>query len=107
MSQSLGMGSGMEQTLNPKMIAFYELLQQPSADLEQAINSEIQENPALDVSAERICPACGASILTETCRDCGYKLTKEEEEAREAPIDLTIEGRADGKADLFRRRRTR
>ncbi len=91
MSQSLGMSSGMEQTLNPKMIAFYELLQQPSADLEQAINSEIQDNPALDVSSERICPACGASILTETCRECGYKLTKEEEEAREAPIDLTIE----------------
>jgi RNA polymerase sigma-54 factor len=75
------MGQGMEQTLNPKMIAFYALLQQPSVELEQAIDSELQENPALDVTAERLCPACGATMLTHICRDCGYQFTKEEEEA--------------------------
>lgn len=94
MSQSLGMGAGMEQTLNPKMIAFYELLQQPTVELEQAIEVEIQDNPALDITAERLCPACGASMLTTICRECGYQLTKEDEEAAAQPdriADLALE----------------
>lgn len=81
MSQSLGMSQGMEQTLNPKMIAFYALLQQPSVELEQAIDAELQENPALDVTAERLCPACGTTMLTHICRECGYQFTKEDEDA--------------------------
>jgi RNA polymerase sigma-54 factor len=90
------MNTGMEQTLNPKMIAFYELLQQPSFELEQAIDSELQDNPALEISAERTCPACGAVMLTAICRDCGYKVSREVEEAqldagREKIVDLGIE----------------
>lgn len=95
MAQSLGMSTGMEQSLNPKMIAFYELLQQPGVELEQAIESELQENPALEVTAERLCPACGAHMMSAVCRECGYKFTKEEEEAVEAVHekiqDLAIE----------------
>jgi RNA polymerase sigma-54 factor len=95
MAQSMGMSTGMEQSLNPKMIAFYELLQQPGVELEQAIESELQENPALEVTAERLCPACGAHMMSAVCRECGYKFTKEEEEATEAVHekiqDLAIE----------------
>jgi RNA polymerase sigma-54 factor len=94
MALSLGMSGGMEQTLNPKMIAFYELLQQPGVEINQAIEQELQDNPALDVSAERQCPACGATMLTEVCRECGYRLTKEDEErelAADKEIDLSIE----------------
>ncbi len=92
--QSLGMSTGMEQTLNPKMIAFYELLQQPNVELEQAIDEELQDNPALEVTAERICPACGSTMLTAVCRECGYRLTPEEENPeidRTKPVDLAIE----------------
>jgi RNA polymerase sigma-54 factor len=88
------MNQGMEQTLNPKMIAFYALLQQPSVELEQAIDVELQDNPALDVSAERQCPACGATMLTAVCRDCGYQFTKEDEEAevqKDRLADLALE----------------
>ncbi|MBW3637439.1 MAG: RNA polymerase factor sigma-54 [Armatimonadetes bacterium] len=95
MAQSMGMSTGMEQTLNPKMIAFYELLQQPGFELEQAIESELQDNPALEVTAERLCPACGAHMMAAACRECGYKITKEDEEAadaaREKVLDLAIE----------------
>lgn len=94
MAQTLGMHTGMEQTLNPKMIAFYELLQQPSVELEQAIGSELQNNPALEVTAERLCPACGTTMLTAICRECGYQMTREEEEVvpeRDKPIDLALE----------------
>lgn len=93
-NQSLGMSTGMEQSLNPKMIAFYELLQQPSVELEQAIGQELQDNPALEVTAERLCPACGSTMITAMCRECGYSLTPEDE-AREIEqakqIDLAIE----------------
>jgi RNA polymerase sigma-54 factor len=94
MALSLGMSSGMEQTLNPKMIAFYELLQQPGVELNQAIDQELQDNPALDVSAERECPACGAVMLTDVCRECGYRYSKEDEERelqRDKEIDLSVE----------------
>jgi RNA polymerase sigma-54 factor len=94
MAQTLGMSQGMEQTLNPKMIAFYALLQQPSVELEQAIEGELQENPALEVTAERLCPACSAVMLTAVCRECGYQFTKEDEEAeiqRDRQIDLALE----------------
>ena len=91
----MGMSGGMEQTLNPKMIAFYELLQQPGVELEQAIESELQDNPALEVSAERLCPACGANMMAAVCRECGYKITKDDEDAadlaREKILDLAIE----------------
>lgn len=101
MSQSMGMSSGMEQTLNPKMIAFYALLQQPSVELEQAIDTELQDNPALDVTAERVCPACGATMLTHICRECGYQFTKEDEvvEAEKDKIsDLALEAAPSEKA---------
>ena len=97
MAQNMGMSQGQEQTLNPKMIAFYELLQQPNVDLDQAINSELEENPALDITAERLCPACGAAMPAAICRECGYKLTREDEEevkAEQEPdqiVDLAIE----------------
>jgi RNA polymerase sigma-54 factor len=94
MALSLGMSSGMEQTLNPKMIAFYELLQQPGVELNQAIEQELQDNPALDVSAERQCPACGATMLTDVCRECGYRFNKEDEDRerdKDKELDLSIE----------------
>ena len=91
MSLGLGMNTGMEQTLNPKMIAFYELLQQASPELEQAIDQELQDNPALEVTAERLCPACGSVMLAAICRECGYQVTKEDEVAEREVIDLSIE----------------
>jgi len=91
MSLGLGMNTGMEQTLNPKMIAFYELLQQASPELEQAIEVELQENPALEVTAERMCPACGSVMLAAICRECGYQITREDEIAQREIIDLSIE----------------
>jgi RNA polymerase sigma-54 factor len=98
MAQGLSVGQGMEQSLNPKMIAFYELLQQPNVELEQAIEAELQENPALDISAERKCPACAATMLSAVCRECGYKLVREDEDAfdsgeigRDKVVDLSIE----------------
>jgi len=87
MAQSMGLSQGIEQTLNPKMIAFYELLQQPSVELEKAIDNELQENPALEITAERTCPACGAIMPAGVCRDCGYKLTREDEEVLESGKD--------------------
>jgi RNA polymerase sigma-54 factor len=94
MSQQMGMSTGTEQTLNPKMIAFYAMLQQPSVELEQAIDTELQDNPALDVTAERICPACGTTMLTNVCRECGYQFTKEDEEVereKDKLADLALE----------------
>jgi RNA polymerase sigma-54 factor len=79
----------MEQTLNPKMIAFYELLQRPVVELNQAIQVELEENPALELTAERLCPACGAVMLTDVCRECGYRPGAYETELQKSPSELS------------------
>jgi len=91
MALSMKQGMGMEQTLNPKMIAFYELLQRPVTELNQAIEQELQENPALEITAERLCPACGAALLTDVCRECGYRADGGEAEIAKSPSDVSID----------------
>jgi RNA polymerase sigma-54 factor len=89
MALSMKQGIGMEQTLNPKMIAFYELLQRPVVELNQAIQVELEENPALELTAERLCPACGAVMLTDVCRECGYRPGADETELQKSPSELS------------------
>ncbi|MEO6907825.1 MAG: hypothetical protein ABI210_08035, partial [Abditibacteriaceae bacterium] len=91
MALSMKQGMGMEQTLNPKMIAFYELLQRPAVELNQAIEAELEENPALEITAERLCPACGAAMLTDVCRECGYRPNADEMELQKSPSELSID----------------
>lgn len=101
MALSMKQGMGIEQTLNPKMIAFYELLQRPVAELNQAIEAELEENPALEISAERLCPACGAAMLTDVCRECGYRPGSDEVELSKSPSDVSIDPTPASKTQHF------
>jgi len=47
-----------EQTISPKLMQFYALLQMPGIDLHQAIAREIEENPALEAAELPHCPSC-------------------------------------------------
>ncbi len=59
--------------LSPKLIAFYEMLQLPSLELEQSIVNELQDNPALELQSERLCPVCQNPLVDGVCRDCGFQ----------------------------------
>jgi RNA polymerase sigma-54 factor len=76
MRQAQTLAPRQEQTLSPKMIAFYALLQMPVTDLEQHIAQQLNENPALEQDAERQCPVCGAPLTDSECA-CGFQASAE------------------------------
>ncbi|NUP99866.1 MAG: RNA polymerase factor sigma-54 [Armatimonadetes bacterium] len=49
MQLTLGQEARLEQTLSPRMIQFYQMLQCPLQDLDQLITAELTENPALEL----------------------------------------------------------
>lgn len=74
---SLSMAPSLEQTISPKMIAFYELLAMTSAELDDAIEQQVNLNPALEVTTEGECPRCGAIRSGAACRECGHEPMRE------------------------------
>lgn len=49
MQLTLGQEARLEQTLSPRMIQFYQMLQSPMQDLEGIISQELESNPALEL----------------------------------------------------------
>jgi RNA polymerase sigma-54 factor len=63
-----------EQTLrvNARLITSSTILHLSADELEHAINQEQIENPALDITEQRICLFCGTRIYGNVCTACGY-----------------------------------
>jgi RNA polymerase sigma-54 factor len=63
-----------EQTLrvSPRLITSSTILHLSADELEHAINQEQLENPALDITEQRICLFCGTRIYGNVCTACGY-----------------------------------
>jgi DNA-directed RNA polymerase specialized sigma54-like protein len=49
--------------VTPKQIAANAILQLSSLELQDAINQELSENPALDLEEQQVCPLCGQPEL--------------------------------------------
>jgi RNA polymerase sigma-54 factor len=54
----------------PKLVVLSGLLELASADLERAIQTELAENPALEVTEARSCEICGAVLSSGSCPVC-------------------------------------
>ena len=54
----------------PKLVVLSGLLELASADLEQAIHTELAENPALQVMEADRCEICGAILAGASCPQC-------------------------------------
>lgn len=91
MRPSLELRPSLEQTISPKMVAFYELLAMTSVELEQAIEREVNLNPALEVTAEGECPRCGLRTPATGCQECGYDPAREYAYADLAELSATSE----------------
>ncbi len=63
-----------EQTLrvSARLITSSTILHLSADELEHAINQEQMENPALDITEQRICLFCGTRIYGNVCTACGY-----------------------------------
>jgi RNA polymerase sigma-54 factor len=61
-----------QQTINisAKLIASIKVLQYSSEELEQAIATELRENPALEVEEQAQCLRCGAGLHGGLCLSC-------------------------------------
>ena len=56
--------------VTPKQIAANYILQLSSMELQDVINQELQENPALDLEETQVCPLCGEPLQGRICLNC-------------------------------------
>ena len=56
--------------VTPKQIAANYILQLSSLELQDVINQELQENPALDLDEVQVCPLCGQPLTGRVCLNC-------------------------------------
>ncbi len=56
--------------VTPKQIAANYILQLSSFELQEVINQELQENPALDLEEQQVCPLCGQQLTGRVCLNC-------------------------------------
>lgn len=61
----------MRQTVSPRMVQASTILAMSSTELQQAINQEADENPALEVDEVSVCPRCGDKLEGSICLTCG------------------------------------
>jgi RNA polymerase sigma-54 factor len=70
----------LEQTPRPdqtvkvstRLITSSNILHLSADELEQTVNQEQTENPALEVTETHVCLFCGAPIYTQVCTACGH-----------------------------------
>jgi len=56
--------------VTPKQIAANYILQLSSMELQDVINQELEENPALDLEEAPVCPLCGGELTGRVCMRC-------------------------------------
>ena len=59
-----------QMKVTPKQIAANYILQLSSMELQDAINQELEENPALDLDEVHVCPLCGNPLTGRICLSC-------------------------------------
>ena len=60
----------LQVKVTPKQIAANAILAMSSVELTEAIASELDENPALEMTEESTCPICGSTITGSHCTEC-------------------------------------
>lgn len=93
MELSMGMDLVHQQQMRPSptLIALNSMLVLSGMELQQLVQTELEENPALEQveTSEAFCPTCGRPITGTTCIFClneEYKLREAERDSN-APID--------------------
>ncbi len=91
MSMTMGMAVQMQMKASPALIALNNMLILSTLELQQAIQQELEENPALELveSEEVLCQRCGRPLSGPTCIPCLQEDMRIMEAERE---DYTILG---------------
>jgi RNA polymerase sigma-54 factor len=78
--------------VTPKQIAANYILQLSSLELQDVINQELQENPALDLEEVQVCPLCALPLTGRVCLNCfgaGKTPYKGSEDIESEPLEGT------------------
>ncbi len=89
--------------VTPKQIAANYILQLSSMELQDVINQELQENPALDLEETQVCPLCGEPLSGRVCVSCfglGVKPPRADD-AESEPLEGTNLMQRDDEEDEF------
>ena len=94
---ALEMTPRLEQRASPELIAYAELLALPAFELTQAINAELERNPALELVERDVCAFCGEPLSGARCFGCARRMRSEPERpsgellaAAQSPADALI-----------------
>jgi RNA polymerase sigma-54 factor len=60
----------LQVKVTPKQIAANAILAMSSVQLAEAVATELDENPALEMTEESTCPICGSTITGTYCTEC-------------------------------------
>src|SRR3979411_683444 len=77
--------------VTPKQIAANYILQLSSMELQDVINQELEENPALDLEETQVCPLCGNALTGRVCLTCfgAGKAGAAEQDSESEPLEGT------------------
>lgn len=96
----LELGVGMRPA--PSLVAYAALLALPAADVEELVERELEQNPALERVEPERCGRCGSIVLASGCPACrSFRGSTAPEAVRAVPLDAIEQG-ADPIADLRR-----
>lgn len=72
MQMGMGMSAQMQMRASPALIALNNMLILSTLELQQAIQEELEDNPALEMveSEEMLCQRCGRQLSGPTCINC-------------------------------------
>lgn len=72
MQMGMGMSAQMQMRASPALIALNNMLILSTLELQQAIQEELEDNPALEMveSEEMLCQRCGRQLSGPTCIHC-------------------------------------
>ncbi len=60
----------MQLRISPRLIAANHILELSSMELQEALQQEMEENPALEISELLNCPQCGSPMVDAVCHVC-------------------------------------
>jgi len=63
----------VQPNVTPQTIIANTLLQLSAEELEQAIQEALEKNPALDMAAPAVCPACNCPLVNGACPVCATR----------------------------------
>jgi len=88
--------------VTPKQIAANAILQLSSLELQEVINAELLENPALDLEEQQVCPLCGQPLPGRVCLNCfGLAKAPRQNDPETEPLEGSSLMQRDDEGDEF------